>query len=153
MKTGIIVYSFTGNTLKSANKLLDAMTKIGQQAELVQIKAGNEKPQMNAAQVTLNYAPSVDGFDRLVFASPVWGFSLCAVMRAYLNSLPTLMGKKVSLLVTYALPLPFLGANRALRQLTGLCKEKGGEVGKSCSVSWSKKRHQSDLTNMVETLT
>lgn len=152
MKTGIIVYSQTGNTLKAAERLLEAMEKKGQEAVLLQVKASNEKPEMDLNRVILTERPAVDPFDRLVFAAPVWAFSLCGIMRAYLSGLPTLSGKKVSLFVTHAFPLPFMGGNRALRQMTALCQGKGGEVEAACVVSWARSRREGDIARMVEKL-
>lgn len=152
MKTGIIVYSFSGNTLKAAHELLQAMKNKGQDAELVQIKAANQKPQMNPSRVSLQYCPAVDDFDRLVFAAPVWAFSLCGVMQAYLERLPSLSGKEVSLFVTYALPLPWMGASRALKAMQALCRQKKAAVTASAAVSWASGRRQKDMEEMVKRL-
>ena len=113
MKTGIIVYSNTGNTLQAARRLQEAMKGKGQEAELLQVRAGNEKPESDVSRVRLTEKPSPEGFDRLVFASPVWGFSLSGVMKAYLAGLPPLAGKKIGLYVTHQFPLPWMGGKVA----------------------------------------
>lgn len=152
MKTGIIIYSSTGNTRKAARQLLEAIEKKGQQAALLEVKASNEKPEMDVKKIHLTEHPDPSGFDRLVFASPVWGFSLSGVMQAYLSALPSLKGKSVSLFVTHRFPLPFLGGNRAVKQMAALCREKGGTVGETSVISWSQNRREDDIARMVQQL-
>ena len=152
MKIGIIVYSHTGNTLQAAQQLLEAMKSKGQDAELIQIKIGNQKLEMNPKRIQLNYCPAVAGFDHLVFAAPVWAFSMCPVMKTYLDCLPSLSGKKIDCFVTHALPLHWMGGTRAPRQMQALCRQKGGEVAASAAVSWAAGRHQEDMEEMVKRL-
>ncbi len=149
MKTGIIVYSNTGNTLQAAKRLQEAMKGKGLEAELLQVRAGNEKPEVDVSRVQLTEKPSPEGFDRLVFASPVWAFSLSGVMKAYLSGLPSLKGRKISLFVTHQLPLPWMGGNAAVRQMKKLCEEKGGTVVSSAVISWNEKRRERDITEML----
>ncbi len=149
MKTGIIVYSNTGNTLQAARRLQEAMKGKGQEAELLQVRAGNEKPETDVSRVRLTEKPSPEGFDRLVFASPVWGFSLSGVMKAYLAGLPPLEGKKIGLYVTHHFPLPWMGGNTAVKQMKKLCEEKGGTVVSSAVISWNEKRRERDILEML----
>ena len=152
MKTGIIVYSNTGNTLQAAKRLQEAMKGKGQEAELMQIKVSNEKPETEVSRVQLTEKPSPEGFDHLVFASPVWAFSLSGVMKAYLAGLPSLSGKKISLFVTHQFPLPWMGGNAAVRQMKKLCEGKGGTVGASTVISWNEKRREQDIGEMLAKL-
>lgn len=149
MKTGIIVYSQTGNTLQAAQRLLEAMKSKGQDAELIQIKIGNQKLEMNPKRVQLNYCPAVAGFDHLVFAAPVWAFSMCPVMKTYLDCLPSLSGKKIDCFVTHALPLHWMGGTRALAQMASLCKAKGGEVGGTFPISWTEGHREENINKMI----
>lgn len=153
MTTGIIIYSQSGNTLQAARRLMEALQKKGHGAEILQIKTQSEQPQMKKDTIQFIESPSPEAFDRLVFASPVWAFTLCGVMKLYLKGLPGLSGKPVSLFVTQALPFHWLGASKALQQMKALCLQKGAEVTATAAVSWSAKRREGDLLNMVETLT
>lgn len=152
MKTGIIVYSHSGNTRQAAQKLLETMLGKGCEAELMEVKAANPSPEIKISQVQLTAMPEVEGFDRLVFASPVWAFSLSGVMKAYLGGLPVLKSKEINLFVTHQLPLPWMGGNKAIRQMKTLCEAKGGQVTASAVISWSNKRRERDLTNMLRKL-
>ena len=152
MKTGIIIYSQTGHTRQAALRLQETLKAKGREAELLEVKVSNSQPTTNAGLVQLTNKPEVDGFDQLVFAAPVWGFSLSAVMKAYLAGLPSLKGKKISLFVTHQLPLPFMGGNAAIRQMKNLCEEKGGQVTAHAVISWGEKRRESDISGMLNKL-
>lgn len=154
MKTGIIVYSKTGHTLLAGQKLLETLRSRGKDAELLEVKA--ESDQAGSAQakkmpekMLLTVRPSPEAYQELVFASPVWGFSLSGVMKDYLSGLPSLKGKKVRLFVTHQLPLPWMGGNAAIRQMKKLCEDKGGEVVSSAVISWNEKRRERDLADMT----
>ena len=152
MKTGIIVYSQTGHTKQAGQMLLDTLRDKGQDGELLEIKVSNPQPEMNVSRVQLTSKPTVDAYDRLVFASPVWDFSLSGVMKAYLIRLPSLKGRKVHLFVTHQLPFSWLGGNNAIRQMKKLCEEKGGHVVSHAVINWGKKHRERDLGKMLEKL-
>jgi multimeric flavodoxin WrbA len=152
MKTGIIFYSQSGHTNQAAQKLLNARKKKGWDCELLEVKASNPQPETNVDRVQLIDKPAVGDYDQIVFAAPVWGFSLSAVMKAYLAGVPSLKNKKISLFVTHQLPLPLMGGNMAIRQMKKLCEDKGGEVVAHAVVSWSEKRREHDLSEMLDRL-
>ena len=54
--------------------------------------------------------------------------------------------------MTHQLPLPWMGGNAAVRQMKKLCEEKGGEVVSSAVVSWSEKRRERDLAQLLNRL-
>lgn len=152
MKTGIIFYSQTGHTRLAAQKLLEALKKKGQDAELLEVKVSNQKPEANASLIHFTNKPEVDVYDRLVFAAQVWGFSLSGVMKAYLAGISSLKGKKISLFVTHHLPLAWMGGNKAIRQMKTLCEVKSGDVVSHAVISWSEKRREHDIIEMVKKL-
>ena len=152
MKTGIIVFSRTGHTRQAAQKLQEAMRTKGRESELEEVKASNPQPETNVSRIQLTDKPSPEAYGQLVFAAPVWGFNLSGVMKAYLTGLPSLKGKKISLFVTHQLPLPWMGGNAAIRQMKKLCEEKGGEVVSTAVVSWSEKRRERDLAELLNRL-
>ena len=149
MKTGIIVYSQTGHTLQAARKLMETLRSKGKEAELLEVKAESTDAKTNLSKMLLTARPSPEAYEELVFASPVWGFSLSGVMKDYLAGLPSLKGKKIRLFVTHQLPLPWMGGNAAIRQMKKLCEDKGGEVLSSAVISWNEKRRERDLTEMT----
>ena len=87
-----------------------------------------------------------------MFGSPVQAFSLCQAMVDYLKQVASLQGKQVALLVTEAFPYPWLGGNRAIRQMKRLCESKGTTVCGSGIVNWMKKRREQQIVEVVDRL-
>ena len=152
MKTGIIIYSQTGHTRQAAQRLRDALRNKGQECELLEVQVSNPKPETSIDKLEFTVKPSPEGYDRLVFASPVWAFSLCGVMKAYMAGLPSLGGKKISLFVTHHLPLPWMGGNNAIKQMKQLCLDKGGQVQSHAIISWNERRREVDIAGMLNRL-
>jgi len=151
MKIGIIVYSHTGNTLSVAEKLKEGLIAKGHSPELIKVIPSIDGPKAKAP-IEFKSAPATDDFDVLLFGSPVWGFSLSTIMKAYLEQEPTLSGKKVGCFLTHAFPFPWLGGNSAMKQLRGLCEKKGAEVFATAIVNWSSKGREKDILSTVESL-
>ena len=152
MKIGIIVYSQTGNTLSVATKLAESLSAAGHSAVLEQVKVvGERKP--GTKDFKLETLPSVDPYDVLVFGSAVEAFSLSPVMRGYLGQIASLQKKRVACLVTQAFPYPWLGGNRAVRQMRRLCESKGATVCGSGVVNWMRSRREERIAGVVDRLT
>lgn len=136
MNVGIIVYSQTGNTLSVAQKLKEAVLAKGHTAVLERVEAVNDAP--NSKQPPrLTKAPDPSAYDAVVFGAPVHGFSLCPVMKLYLAQCPKLRGKPVCCFVTQHLKKPWMGGNRAIKQIRALCGEKGAINRESGVVNWT----------------
>lgn len=152
MKIGIMVLSNTGNTLLVAQRIKDALSAEGHMASIERVTAMNENPNTKAGQ-QLNAAPRTESYDVLIFGAPVWAVSLASVMKAYLSRLPSLQGKKVSCFVTQAFPYAWMGGNRAIRQMRGICEAKGAQVLETGVVNWSNKQRESRIAGLVKKLT
>jgi len=152
MNVGIMVYSYTGNTLSVALKLQEALTAKGHEATIERIVPVESKPQVKG-KTALQNAPDVAPYDALVFASPVYGFALAPVMLLYLSQISSLAGKKVACFVTMNFSMKWLGGNRSVRQITAACKEKGADVLKSGIVSWQGKGREAEIAAVVSRLT
>lgn len=151
MKIGIIVYSHTGNTLSVAEKIKEGLITKGYSPELMKVAPLGDGPKAKAP-IEFRAAPGVDDFDVLLFGSPVWGFSLSTIMKAYLEQLPSLSGKKVGCFLTHAFPFAWLGGNSAMKQFRGLCEKKGAKVFATAIVNWSSKGRAKDISSTVESL-
>ena len=152
MKTGIIIYSQTGHTRHAAQRLMESLHAKGQECELLEVQVSNPKPESNLDNLRFSNKPATDEYDRLIFASPVWGFSLCGVMKAYMAGLHSLSGKKISLFVTHHLPLPWMGGSGAIKQMKRLCEDKGGHVDSHAIISWNERRREQDIASMLNRL-
>ena len=151
MNIGIIVYSWSGNTLSVAEKLQEKLSAAGHSAALEQVSVVGERKRGDRA-FELETLPSVDPYDAVVFGSAVEAFSLSPVLTAYLKQIESLQGKKVACLVTQAFPYPQMGGNRAIRQMRKLCQSKGATVVGSGVVNWAKSRRDQTTATAVDRL-
>jgi len=136
MNVEIIVFSRTGNTLSVAERIRDALVAAGHTTAIERVHAENEDPS-NRTSVRLKDAPNPAPFDCVIFGAPVEGFSLSSIMKAYLQQMPGIAGKRIGCFVTQQLPKPWLGGNHAVRQMRELCGSKGAEVSQTGIVNWS----------------
>jgi NAD(P)H dehydrogenase (quinone) len=150
MNIGMIVYSQTGNTHSVALKLQEKLAAAGHAVALERVEViGEVQPGQPVQFKTL---PDAEKYEALVFGSPVQAFSLCQAMVGYLKQVPSLLGKKVACLVTQAFPYPWLGGNRAVRQMTRLCESKGATVCGSGVVNWMKRSREQQIVEVVDRL-
>lgn len=151
MNIGIIVHSQTGNTYSVASKLKEKLVTLGNEAELERLKVtGEDKP--GKKDVTLEKIPEAGKYDTIIFASPVQAFSLSSVMAAYLKQINSLKGKNAGCLMTQYFPFPFLGGNRAMRQITNICVSKGATIFSTGIVNWSRSDREEQISKIVESM-
>lgn len=149
MKIGIIVHSFTGNTLFVAEKLKEKLEKAGNMVCLEKIRiAGGE--QKDIQQFEIEYAPDARQYDAVIFAAPVRGFQASPVIASYLNGLPPLSGKNIALLVTQHFPYAWMGGNNAIKKMKSLCEQKGTVVCAAGIVNWSNKKREQMIADRVD---
>jgi flavodoxin len=149
MNIGIILHSHTGNTLSVAEKLQSALLAAGHSVTLERVTADGPQPPQGNAEIKLLTAPDPSPYDFLIFAAPVWGFSLSTVMKKYLEGLPSLKGKKAGVFVTHRLSPAFLGGNHAAGQLKKACEAKGLAVQKTGVISWDDKKREKDIEKLI----
>ena len=151
LNIGIIVYSKTGHTLSVANRLKEKLSAAGHAVTLERLETvGEASP--NDASVELKTMPAIDGYDALVFGSPVWGGAPAAPTVSYLEQIPSLQDKRVAVLVTGAFPAGW-GRNQTVAKMTELCESKGATIIGSGSVGWLSFRRKRQITEIVDTLT
>jgi len=151
MDIGIIVYSQSGNTLSVAKRLKEKLSVAGHPATLEEVKVvGGRKAGDKGFQ--LETSPDVDPYNALVLGSAVEGFSLSPVLTAYLKQIKSLQGKKVACLVTQFFPYPWMGGNRAVRQMRKLCESRGATVCGSGVVNWVSWRREKTTADVVDRL-
>jgi len=151
MNIGIVVYSQTGNTLSVAKKLEERLAAVGHSVRLEQVTVVGERKQGDK-EFQLETSPDVGQYEALVFGSAVEAFSLSPVLTEYLKQIGSLEGKKVACLVTQFFPYPWMGGNRAIRQMRKLCKAKGATVLGSGVVNWAKCRRDKTTARAIDRL-
>ncbi len=150
MKIGIIVYSQTGNTYSVAEKLKDKFQAAGHSANVERLTTAGGETDPNKAKI--EKLPDLSGYDALVFAGPVQGFSLSRVMAGYMKQLPALGNKKVAVFVTKSLAFNFTGGNKAIGQLKAEVEAHGGKVGETGIIHCGNKVREQEIANVVDRL-
>lgn len=151
MKIGIIVHSYTGNTLSVAQSLQNKLIEAGHSVSIERVMAVNEDPSA-AGNIELKVKPDISDYDGVVFAAPVRAFSLSPVMKKYLLQLPSLRGKRIGCYVTQYFPFPWMGGNRAIKQMKSICSTKGEEVIGEGIINWSNKEREKKIIDVVDKL-
>ena len=148
MKTGIIIHSHTNNTMSVGQRLAEAMITQGVSVKLERVIAINEDPNTKDA-IHLAASPDVSVYDYIILGAPVRGFSLSPVMTAYLSTLSDLKGKRVACFVTEHFPKPWMGGNRALKQMVQYISRLGGTVTNTAVINWTNKERETQIENLV----
>ena len=148
MKVGIIVFSRTGNTLTVAEKIRAAVAASGHEAVIERVRAEHEEPN-NQFPLKLTETPSLDGYDAVILGAAVEAFSLSAVMKAYLAQLNGAGTKRAACFVTQHFSKPWLGGNRAIRQMRALCRAKGLDVRATGVVNWTNKAREAQIAGIA----
>jgi menaquinone-dependent protoporphyrinogen IX oxidase len=151
MKIGIVIFSKTGNTDSVARRLKEKLVTQGHNVNIEQIMAINDD-QMEEGKVQLRNTPDVSAYDALILGSPVRGFSLSAVMSAYLSHTAALQGIKVYCFVTQFFPFPSMGGKQAIEQMKSKCQVKGAKVCGTGIVNWSNFRREKMISGIVESM-
>ncbi len=151
MNIGIIVYSKTGNTFEVASRLKGSLEQKGYSVSLEQVTLEKDaKP--GEKDIKLVNIPDVERYEQLIFGSPVQAFSLAEGMNAYLEQIPSLEGKEVSLFVTKQLPFAWTGGNRTLGQMEKICAGKGAKVRGKEIVYWHEKNREKTIKQCIDSL-
>ncbi|MBU4540092.1 MAG: flavodoxin [Firmicutes bacterium] len=148
MKIGIIVFSKTNNTFSVAERLKVALIEKGMDAEIERIVPENDDPGVKPP-IEFTNKPDVSPYEMVIFASPVWAFSLAGVMKEYLEQVSSLQGKRVFSFVTKQLASKFTGGIKANRQIKSAVNAKNGIIEKSFIVSWKNKNREAEITNLI----
>lgn len=147
MKIGIIYYSETGHTLQACEMVKNNLINEGHSVDIKAVTVVDIK-----TNKTLKDIPSVEGYDLIIFGSPVQGFSLPVPMSEYLKIIKLPMYQKVGILITQYFKLSFMGANHAKRQLLEKIAISQPNLYAYSVVHWSSRRRVEQLNKAVEKL-
>jgi NAD(P)H dehydrogenase (quinone) len=151
MNIGIIVHSQSGHTYNAALKLQERLSANKHKVTIEQVTPeGDAHP--GVKNLKLKTQPKVSGYDGLIFAAPVWAFTLSPVLKTYLAGISSLKGKKIAAFVTMGFPLAWMGGNSAIKQLKQSCESKSGTVSETAIIGRSGQDIKA-LNSMVEKLT
>lgn len=148
MKIGIILYSYTGNTLSVGERLKEALLNKGHEVSLECIRAENEDPQ-SKSPLQLTEIPDASRYDEIILGAPVQAFSLNPIMKAYLRTVHDFKDKKITCFVTEQLPKPWMGGNHAIKQIKQIVRDKNGNISDSFVINWSNKMKEEQINEMI----
>jgi hypothetical protein len=134
-----------------AERLKEKLITTGHAVDLKLVSVVGERKQGDR-EFRLEAVPDLLPYEALVFGSAVEAFSLSPVLARYLRDIGTLQGKRVACLVTQQFPYPWLGGNRAIRQMRKLCEEKGATVIGSGIVNWAESRREITTARAISQL-
>ena len=146
MRIGCVYHSHTGNT-ESVLKTLQAKLT-DHTVDLAQIKAQTTDP--SVADVTLMEAPSLEGYDLIIFASPVHGFNLPHVTQAYLKQLSALPEVPLMILITHYFPFKFLGGHQGIKGFKKVLEPLGANIVLTQSIEWRSKHRTREIARFID---
>lgn len=149
MNIAISVHSRTGNTRSVAEKLKQTLESAGHTVRLIDVR-GTDSSVQKPGDMSFDGVTTLSGYDGIIFGSPVHAFSLATDMRAFMGMLPPLKGKTVACFVTQAFPFPWMGGNRAVRQMAKLCLARGATVSGTSVVNWGRTCREKLVRRTVE---
>ena len=148
MNIGILVYSYTGNTLSVAEKIKEQIQQNGDQAQIHRVTCINGNP--NGKQpLVLKDIPDVSGFDELIIGAPINGFSLCKGMKMYFDRSQIGEGQ-VNCFVTQHFKSPLFGGNRGIKQISKFVTKHGAKVNNTAIIHWSSKDRDKQIRSATQ---
>jgi len=133
MKIAIVIHTNTGNTLKFAQAIRDALTAKGHEVDLLGLRTiGAVSPMatlFGGSRFSIKSPPELDEFDAVLAGGPVWMFKASPVIMKFLvEDVRKLKGKKALSFVTMGSPLKLTGGDRALRMMNDELEVSGADV-------------------------
>ncbi|NQU94759.1 MAG: NAD(P)H-dependent oxidoreductase [Candidatus Omnitrophica bacterium] len=134
MKSAVVYYSYSGNTHRVAQLIIDLLKNKGEEATPIRIRPLKEETSfiMQCREAFLGKKPELyrtlldlKDFDRVIIGSPVWAFKPAPAINSYLNECSSLEGKTAILFVTYG---SGAGKDKALQVMKKGLEAKGARV-------------------------
>jgi flavodoxin len=151
MHIGIILFSLSGHTRKVTLRLKENLTAAGHQVTLNILEPTTQASFTQAADAPLKVIPSIDAFDALIFAVPVWGGGPATPFLTFLNQTPSLQGKPVACLVTGFFPAKW-GCLQTIAKMSELAQSKSANIIGAASVTWFSLTRRRQIQRTVDKL-
>lgn len=144
MKIGIIYYTESGHTLQVCEALKQQLTLDGHETELKPVTVYDIK-----SNKTLKDRPSTEGYDFIIFGTPVQGYSLPRPMAEYLNSITLSENQNIGCIITQYFKLSWMGGNHTKRQLLTALEKYHPHLYAYSIIHWSSKRRNEQISKTV----
>ena len=152
MKVAIVIHSLTGNTLSVGNGIKQKLDENGLETELIKIEpiGGENKNEADYTKIRFQDHLNVEEYDFVIIGSPVRGFSMSPVLKAYLNKAGDLHEKKFYIYVTHFFPFAFMGGKNAVKQVKNQIEDNGGIVIDTAIIDWKNPSREKQIDNLIE---
>lgn len=160
MKTAIIYYSFSGNTRRLVKFLRSRLSQAGTVVELNELKPVKEarsffqqgsQAAAKARPALLNPPLDLNAYDFLIFAGPVWAFTVCPALRTFIGLAVGLEGKKSAGLVTCGSEAPMFSRG-GLKDLEAMLTQAGANIIFSRAIAGIRCANEKYLTEKLRDL-
>ena len=152
MKIGIIVHSMTGNTSLVAERIKNRLEKDGHELflERLNIIGGEDQSQSDPKKISIEpLSINLEEMDLLILGGPVRGFQASPAMKSFLGNLKGLDGKDAMIFVTHAFPFNWMGGNSAIKQIRGICTEKGANILFTGIIDWKNSKREIQIDSLA----
>jgi flavodoxin len=149
MKIGIIIYSKTGNTWLVGEKIKEKLLRDGHIVDIFRLEIIDEISLVEG-KTKFKSLPEINDYDVIIFGTYVEAFSLNPTMKEYLNQVESLKEKVVGCFVTQHFPYPWMGGNRAIKQMKKRCEIKGAIIYETGIVNWGSKKRNIMIKDVVK---
>jgi len=149
MSIGIIVYSKTGNTLQVAERTKKVLELQGNTVSVKRFQAETSGETSNIP-IRLTECPDPNVFDAVIFGAPVQAFSLDPAMAMYLRQIGPIKNIPAMCFITQHFKKPWMGGNRAIKQLLALLKAAGVKALPIGIVNWTNETREEQIVAISE---
>ena len=139
MSSAVIYYSYSGNTHRVAQLIVNALKAKGEEAIPVRIRPLKEEKNFlkQCIDAFLGKKPELyktlldlRDFNRIILGSPAWVFKPVPAINTYLSECSSLSGKEAISFVTYG---SGIGKNKTLGAMNRALEAKGAKIAGSVS--------------------
>ncbi len=160
MKVAVVYYSFTGNTKRASEFIARHLNHKGIQTDVIVLHPEKEGSSFfrqgwqafSYQEVNLQRLDEIknlSAYDFIIFASPVWAFTITPALRSYLKRAEGLDSKHTGIILTAG---SGLGVKKALRDAVALVTAKGSTVKFHKVLTGSKSGDTTYLKNELQPL-
>ena len=157
-KIALVYYSFSGNTHNAVLFLRQRLESKGNEVQTIRLKLAKEESSFfkqgrdaflkkEAALTSCEY--NLEKYDFVIFATPVWAFTITPALRSYLNKAEGLKNKKAGFVLTYG---SGVGVNKTKRELKQILHNKGALVEFMLGLQGSKTKDKEYLKSKFSSL-